>query len=78
VPNSLPQYPTTVVGIPEVPHGATLDMLSIGALAFAGKVSQNDGDLIAPAACASDTDSALCTSAASGRVCRVTDLHLAA
>ena len=46
-----------------MPHRATpatLDMVSIRALAQVGQVSQNDGDLIAPEGCAGDTESALC------------------
>jgi hypothetical protein len=45
-----------------MPHRATpatLDMVSIRALAEVGQVSQNDGDLIAPEGCAGDTESAL-------------------
>jgi len=54
-----------------VPHGATpatLDMVSIRALAEVGQVSQNDGGLIAPEGYAGDTESAI-TDVPPGQLC---------
>jgi hypothetical protein len=57
----LPRWLPAAGTDPNLPHGtpAQLDMVSSGALAHLGQVSQSDGDLIAPEGCAGDTESAI-------------------